>query len=496
MTDDRTPPARPAASIFVEGFCAPGARKYVLFAAILASALSYIDSTVVAIAMPAIRSSLDASLAQAQWVHNAYMLTLASLILVGGAMSDRFGLARMFGFGIVFFVTASLFCAIAPTPHFLIGARAIQGIGAAIMVPGSLAVIARAYPREERGRAIGVWAASASVTTAAGPIIGSLALTIGGPGMWRWIFAINLPLGAIALRLLWRSIRTDHRQDDTPIDLSGAGTAILSAFCFAWGLTNAEHADTATTLLWTGAGALALVVFLWTEYRQPHPMMPLSLFRSPVFSAANLYSFLLYSGLSVVFFFMPMALVGGWGLREIDTSLAFAPIPVFMALLSSRAGKLADRIGPAPLLAFGGGVSALGYVWMALIAPEQRFFDGVLPAMCVVGLGMALLVAPLSTAVMGAVHEEQSGLASGINNAVSRMAGLMSVAAAGGIVAAAYAAAGGQASYGQMSGAAGHAAATSAGLAAAAWIAAALCGLSALIAVAMHRASNRWVRTG
>jgi len=483
MTDNSTPPARPAASVFHEGFCAPQARTFVLVSAILASALSYIDGAVVAIAMPAIRSSIDANLTQAQWVHNAYLLTLASLILVGGAMSDRFGLARMFGLGITGFVVASIFCALAPTAEWLIAARGLQGVGAAIMVPGSLAVIARAYPREERGRAIGIWAASSAVTTALGPIIGSLALTIGGVDMWRWIFAINLPLGAIALWLLWRSIDTDRRSTETPIDLPGAGLAVLAFFCLAWGLTSAEHAPLPQSIAWIGTGAIALAAFLWVEAVRRHPMMPLSLFRSPVFSAANLYSFLFYSGLSIVFFFLPMALVSGWGLREIEASLAFAPIPVFMSVLSSRLGKLADRYGPAPFMFAGGAVSAIGYAIMALVVPDQRFFDGILPAMCVIALGMALLIAPLSTAIMTAVDETHAGLASGINNAMSRVAGLLSVAASGGVIASAYSRAGGTASYGAISDAAGHAAATSAGLAVAAWMAAVLCALSAVIAL-------------
>ncbi|MEX0285721.1 MAG: MFS transporter, partial [Paracoccaceae bacterium] len=285
----------------------------------------------------------------------------------------------------------------------------------------------------------------------------------------------------------WRSIGTDRRQAETPVDYPGAGLAIFSFLCLAWGLTNAEHAEGNTPLIWIAVGAIALVLFLWVEATRQHPMMPLSLFRSPVFSVANIYSFTLYSGLSIVFFYMPMALVGGWGLREIDASIAFAPIPVFMAVLSSRTGKLADRIGPAPLLVLGGLVSAVGYAWMALVAPSQAYFDGIIPAMCVVALGMALLVAPLSTAVMGSVDETQSGLASGINNAVSRLAGLMSVAATGGLVAASYATAGGTASFGEISDSPGHAAAVSTGLATAAWIAAGLCAVSAVAALGLLR---------
>lgn len=490
MTNQPAPPVNPVAPTVTEEFCAPGARKFILIAAILASALGYIDGTVVPIAIPAIRTTLDASLIQAQWVHNAYLLTLASLILVGGAMADRFGLARMFGVGIFCFVGASVLCAFAPSPQFLIVARGIQGVGAAVMVPGSLAVIARAYPRAERGRAIGIWAASAAVTTALGPILGSLALTFGGAGMWRWIFAVNLPMGALALWLLWRHVAMEPAHTQTPVDLIGAILAVCAFFGLAWGLTTADHGGTRTAL-WLSAGGLALAAFLWVQARRPHPMMPLRLFRSADFSAANLFCFLIYSGLFIVFFFMPMALVTGWGLREIEASLAFAPMSVFMALLSSRAGRLADRFGPAPLLTIGAGIAAAGYAHMAVVALDQRFWDGVLPAMCIVALGMGLLVAPLSTAVMGAVDDSHAGLASGINNAVSRIAGLMSVAAAGGVVTTAYLIAGGPASFGEFSDLPGHAAAMSAGFSAAVGLAAGLNGLGALIAAWLWRHTVR-----
>ena len=390
MTDQRAPQTS-AAPVFHAGFCAERSRPYILVAAILASALGFIDGTVVAIALPAMRDSLGADLVQAQWIHNAYMLTLSALILVGGAMGDRFGLGRVFGLGIALFVVASIFCAIAPSPWFMIIAREVQGIGAAIMVPGSLALIARAYPRDSRGRAIGIWAAASALTTAAGPIIGGLALTIGGPDMWRWIFAINLPLGGFALYLLWRHLGDDPTKDGARVDITGALTATLALLSLAWGLTSLDHGGDAT--LWLAGGAMMLLVFLWTQSRSTHPMMPLTLFASRPFSAANALSFTLYSALSIMFFFMPMTFIAGWGLSEIEASAAFAPMSVFISLLSARAGKLADRIGPAPLLMGGSLVVAMGYATMALLAPYQNFWVHMLPAMCLVGLGMAAVVA-------------------------------------------------------------------------------------------------------
>ncbi|MEL6467406.1 MAG: MFS transporter [Pseudomonadota bacterium] len=478
MSDTRAPQTS-AAPVFHAGFCAERSRPYILVAAILASALGFIDGTVVAIALPAMRDSLGADLVQAQWIHNAYMLTLSALILVGGAIGDRFGLGRVFGIGIALFVAASIFCAVAPTPLFMIIARTVQGIGAAIMVPGSLALIARAYPRESRGRAIGIWAAASALTTAAGPIIGGLALTVGGPEMWRWIFAINLPLGGLALFLLYRHLGDDPASEGTRVDSPGAVTATLALLAIAWGLTSLDHGGDAT--LWLAGGSAMLLVFLWTQSRSDYPMMPLSLFASRPFSAANALSFTLYSALSMMFFFMPMTFIAGWGLSEIEASAAFAPMSVFISVLSARAGRLADRIGPAPLLFGGSLVVALGYASMAILAPYQNFWGHILPAMCLVGLGMSAVVAPLSTAVMGAVDETQSGTASGINNAVTRMAGLISVAAVGGIVSSLYTGAGGTASFGVESDAPGHGAAMTAAFVGLAWIATALSLISAAL---------------
>ncbi|MBY5932948.1 MFS transporter [Tateyamaria omphalii] len=476
MTDQRAPQT-PAAPVFHAGFCAERSRPYILVAAVLATSIGLIDGHVVAIALPAMRDSLGADLMQAQWIHNAYMLTLSALILVGGAMGDRFGLGRVFGLGIALFVIASIFCAIAPTPWFMIMARAVQGIGAAIMVPGSLALIARAYPRESRGRAIGIWAAASAVTTAAGPIIGGLALTISGPDMWRWIFAINLPLGGLALYILFRHLAEDPSKDEARVDIPGALSATFALLAIAWGLTSLDHGSNAS--IWLIGGCAMLLVFLWIQSRSTHPMMPLALFASRPFSAANALSFTLYSALSMMFFFMPMTFIAGWGLSEIETAAAFAPMSVFISLLSARAGQLADRIGPAPLLMGGSLVVATGYATMALLAPAQNFWGHILPAMCLVGLGMAAVAAPLSTAVMAAVNEAQSGIASGINNAVTRMAGLISVAAVGGIIATLYAGAGGTASFGVTSDTAGHGAAMTAAFSGLAWIATALALISA-----------------
>lgn len=466
-----------------DGFCNAAARPWLLAAAILASALGFIDGTVVSIALPAMRASLGADLAEAQWIHNAYMLTLSALILVGGAAGDRFGLARVFAFGIGLFLAASIVCAVAPDPGVMIGARTVQGVGAAIMVPGSLALIARAYPRAERGRAIGIWAAASALTTALGPIVGGLALTLGGPEMWRWIFAVNLPLGGIALWLLWRHVQSDPVEPGKRLDWVGAATATAALFAIAWGLTVEAWIWT-----WTGVGLLAF--FLLTQTRVTAPMVPLGLFRSRAFSAANMLTFLLYGALNIMFFFMPMTFIAGWGYTEIEASATFAPMSVFIALLASRAGSLADRIGPAPLLAGGSLVVAVGYGAMAALAPFQQLWWHMLPAMCLVGLGMSAVVAPLSSTVMGAVDDAMTGTASGVNNAITRMAGLIFVAAVGPLIAASYAANGGLVSFGVLSDAPGHGAAMTDAFSTIAWLSAALClGAAVVAAVALKRSN-------
>ncbi len=487
MTGQQASSAGAAAPVSFSGFCDPAARPFILVAAILASAIGFIDGTVVAIAMPAIRETLGATLAQAQWVHNAYMLMLSALILVGGAAGDRFGLARMFGFGIALFVAASLLCAVAPSAPFLVIVRAIQGIGAAIMVPGSMAIIARAYPKAERGRAIGIWAAASALTTALGPIVGGLALSLGGPEMWRWIFAVNLPLGGLALYLLQTRVRSDASRSDTPIDYTGALLITGALMALAWGLTALQHGHAATVALWITGGVGLLLLFLAVEARSAHAMMPLSLFRVRNFWVVNLLCFTLYGALNIVLFFLPMTLISGWGIDEFQTAAAFVPLSLFITALSTPMGKLADTWGPRPLLAGGSIIVTSGYAAMALVAPAQAFWSGILPAMCLVGLGMAMVVAPLSTAVMAAVRDDQAGTASGVNNAVTRLAGLIWVAAVGGIAANTYSGAGGMAGFGISSDTPGHAAASTAAFVALAWCAATLCALSAALALLTKR---------
>ncbi|WP_315924989.1 MFS transporter [Mesorhizobium sp. SP-1A] len=428
-----------------ESFCPQSRRRFVLIAAILASALGFIDGSVLAIATPAIRADLGADLSEAQWISNAYALTLSALILAGGAAGDRFGLRKVFVIGIALFICASFACALAPNPAMLILFRAVQGIGAAIMVPGSLAIIAKAYPKRERGRAIGIWAASSALTTALGPVLGGLVLSAFGDAIWRAIFAINLPLGIVSIYLLLAKVPADQPEQKRGLDLGGAMLATLSFGSLAYGLTalNAEGRAPMAGLAAGAivAGAMLFVLFLIWERRQREPMIELSLFRNGAFSGANLVTFLLYFALSGVLFYLPMLLIAGWRLSTAEAGFVFVPLSALIALLSGPVGHVSDRIGPRLPIASGCLLVAVAFAGLAAIvsAGIHQFWSGVFPLMTLMGFGMALVVSPLSTAIMTSVDDKDTGAASGINNAVSRIAGLMAVAALGSFAAWVYA---------------------------------------------------------
>lgn len=461
--------------------CAPADRGWILTAAILASALGFIDGSVVAIAMPAMRSGLGASLTGAQWISAGYLLALSSLVLTGGAMGDRFGVARVFGLGILVFVLASMVCALAPSTATMIAARIVQGLGAGLMVPGSMTIIARAYPPEDRARALGVWAAAASASTVAGPILGGLVLSSGPDWIWRLIFAINLPVGGLALWILWTRTRPDPGRPGSPVDVVGAVLACVSLALMAWGLTEgAWH--------FALAGLAVFAAFVLWELRTPSPMVRLALFGNRSFAAANLVTLFLWFALAAVLFFLPMTAVTAWRASGIEVTAVLLPLGVLIGALSSPAGRMADRIGPWPMIAAGALCVALAGAGLALVAPMADMWRHILPLMALMGTGMALVVAPLSAGVMAAAAEDEQGAASGINNAVARVASLVAVALMGGVAAAAYARAGGTASFAATDVITpAHLAATASGFAAVAWIAAAAALVAALIAATQLR---------
>ena len=418
-------------------FCPPGNRPYVLVAAILASSMGFIDSSVLSIATPAIRADLGASLGDAQWFSNAYLLFLSSLLLIGGAAGDRFGLRNVFALGIALFVAASLLCSVAPGPLFLIVARAVQGMGAALMVPGSLAIIAKAYPRDERGKAIGLWSSFSSLTTILGPVVGGLVLT--GLGDWsgRLVFAINLRLGGIALALLYRGVPPDRPEADRRLDPLGGTLVTIGLLLVAFGLTGSDGdaAPISHILTYGGVGVLVLLGFLWWERRARAPMLPLQYFGNVAFSGAQGLTFALYFALAAVTFFLPMTMIGGWGVTAAEVSIAFLPFGIALTILSPFAGRLADRVGPGPMIAAGAVIVAIAFALLGLLAPLHSVWLGVLPVIVLMGIGMSAVVSPLSTAVMTSVTDRDTGLASGVNNAVARVAGLLAIALMGGVAA-------------------------------------------------------------
>ncbi|WP_425090536.1 MFS transporter [Tropicimonas sp. S265A] len=465
--------------------CSTEARKFVLMAAILASAMGFIDGSVVSVAMPAIRADLDASLTQVLWISNAYLLTLSALLLVGGALADRFGVSRVFTLSIAGFVITSIACSIAPTADSLIVARALQGVTAAVMVPGSLAIIAQAYPADARGRAIGTWAAASALTTAVGPVLGGALLDVAGASAWRMIFALNLPLGAIAVWLLLTRTTPVGGESSTRLDVPGAVLATLGLGLLAYGLSGAEHGSAIdrAMLVWSGAGLGVFAGFLLVEARSPHPMMPLRLFWSRAFSAANLITFALYFALSAVLFYLPMTVISGWGLSAFEASLAFVPMTVFIAILSPLSGKWAEAHGAHKFIGTGAAIVAVAFAGLGLSAPSQAFWAATVPLCALMGFGLALAVAPLSSVVMASVPEDATGAASGINNAVSRVAGLCAVASMGTLAAATYAACGGTASFGAAADGAHHLSALNAGFTAVSLASAVLAALAAAWAV-------------
>ena len=324
-------------------FVGPKGRIFVLVAAILASAMGFIDGSVTSIATPAMRASLDASLADAQWISNGYLLTMSSLLLLGGAASDRFGLRNVFAAGIGLFVVASVASALAPDAAFLIGARVIQGVGSAFMVPGSLAIIAKAYPKAERGGAIGLWAAASSLTTLLGPVIGGFVITMFGDWSWRLVFAINLPLGGIALALLLLRTPADTPEAGRRLDLFGAAAATIGLFLISLAFIDPDGGRFWPYLL---AGLVVMAIFLFWETRAKMPMLPLTLFADRAFSGAQGLTLLVYFGLSAVGFYLPMTMIGGWGATPVEVSLAMTPLGIVLTVLSPFAGQ-ADRQGRA-----------------------------------------------------------------------------------------------------------------------------------------------------
>lgn len=416
---------------------------WVLFSTILASSMAFIDGSALNVALPALQADLGASGADLLWIVNGYALVLAALILVGGALGDHYGRKRVFMIGIAIFAAASLACGLAPNPATLIVARIVQGIGGALMVPGSLTLITTFFAAGERGQAIGTWSSFSTITTILGPALGGV---LAGMGLWRMVFFINLPLAALALWALARYV-PESRDEGAPrgLDLAGAALATLGLAGLTFGLIEAPGRGWADPAVWLSlvVGLVALALFVVVEARSPHPMLPLSLFRSRVFSATNLLTLFLYGALYGMLFFLPLNLIQVQGYPEAAAGLASLPVALCLALLSRWAGGLGDRFGPRLPLTIGPALAGAGFLALGLVgltAGPASYWWSFFPGLCLLGLGMAITVAPLTTAVMGSVETSYAGVASGVNNAVSRAAGVLTVAIFGALALALFAA--------------------------------------------------------
>jgi len=420
-------PAAPAAPTSAAVRFATPTGRWIVAAAVLGSGVAFLDSTVVNAALPAIGRDLHADLADLQWVLTTYLLTLGSLLVLGGALGDRFGRRRMFVAGLVGFAAASVLCGSAASIGMLIAARAVQGVAAALLVPGSLAIISASFHPDDRGRAIGAWSGLGGVATAAGPFLGGWLID---SVSWRLVFFVNLPLVAAAVAICLRHV-PETRDVDAPARVDVTGAVLL-----AGGLAGVVYALIegpssgwpAAAVLLGAVGAVALAAWLAVELRSAHPMVPLGVFRSRQFSGANAVTFAVYAAFGATTFLLVVHLQSDLGYSALEAGASLIPVTVLMFLFSARSGALAQRIGPRLQMTVGPVVVAAGIGLLARVEPGRSYWESVLPAMVVIGAGLATTVAPLTASVLAAIDDHHAGLGSAINNAVARIASLVAVA--------------------------------------------------------------------
>ncbi|WP_053619513.1 DHA2 family efflux MFS transporter permease subunit [Nocardiopsis sp. NRRL B-16309] len=454
--------------------------RWTLTATVLGSGMAFLDSTVVTVALPAIGDDLGAGLSGLQWVVNGYMITLSALILLSGSLSDRFGRVRLFMAGVAVFALASVLCTFAPTLEWLVAGRVVQGLGGAMLTPGSLAILQAGFREQDRARAIGAWSGLTGVAGAVGPFVGGWLVQIGD---WRLIFLVNVPMAAAVLLIAWFKVPESRDSGaDQGLDYTGAllGVLALGGITYAliqWGAAGTTPAVVAAAVV----GVLSLAAFVLAEARGRHPMLPLGIFSSASFTVTNAATVLVYGALGPMLFLLVIFLQEVGGYSPVAAGAASLPITALMLLLSARSGKLAARIGPRPQLVAGPLLLAGGFLLLSRLEPEAPYLTGVLPGVLLIALGLASAVAPLTATVLASAPERHAGLASGVNNTFARSAQLIGVAA---VPVAAGISGGGQGADGSAS-----AAAIAQGFGPAMLILAGMCALAAVCALALPRRS-------